>query len=837
MSKTLIIAEKPSVARDIAKALGGFAKQDDWLESSGAIISSGIGHLVTLDVPQARISGKSLSTLPVIPEQFDLMAIERTKSQFQLVKRLMSRSDVSSIVNACDAGREGELIFQYIYDLAGCKKPVQRLWLQSMTADAIRDGYSKMKSSTHYQHLSDAAKCRSEADWLVGVNGTRGVTSLNKILTSIYEMRTVGRVQTPTLAILVNRENDIKNFVPEHFWELEGSFDSADGTYKSKWVDVNFKKEAAEQDQNDDDDGSATKGNRANRIWKKESAQAMLAKCKGVAPSSVTDHQSVKYEFPNQLFDLTTLQRFANKAFKFSAQKTLDIAQALYEKHKVISYPRTDARVLPEDYVQTAKNHLSAIKSVGNFAPHIDTILNNGWVKQSSKRIFDNSGISDHFAIIPTGQISHTMTADEEKIYGVIVESFVSVFFPPAEYAQTTRITLVAGETFRCSGRVLVNPGFLVVSGAKKKNGSMPLVAKDEQVKNKSMALKEMQTSAPSRLTEAQLLGAMENAGKIVDDESLKSALKERGLGTPATRAATIEKLLLDKKTNDKKEVIKIEPDVVRVGKEQHLVPTEKGMTIISFLRDNGLEILTSPAMTGDWEMRLGMMEKGKYLRTDFMREINQFTQKMIDIMRGKTNLKAIAAVPEMVLDCACPCCKMSGSLKSMGEMVLCQACNFMTPMIVASHVMTKEEMETMLGTGRSPLITTLVSRAGKNFSAMLEFNAKTKKTSFVFPERADAESIPDSVEPLKAKCPKCNGQVYLRGGSNARYSCMNNDFSMWQNMGGRIFTDDEVAELIQKGKLENLTGFISTRTNKGYDAGVQLSSDKKKVEFLFNRK
>ena len=834
MTKTLIVAEKPSVAKDLAAALGGCRKVESWWESDSVVITSAIGHLIAIDSEIATIKGRTLNTLPVIPQKFDLKVDPNRQDQFFVVKRLMSRYDCSSVVNACDAGREGELIFRLIYNHAGCKLPISRLWIQSMNPDALRKGMSKLRTDKEMQSLADAAYCRSEADWIVGINGSRGVTALNRILTGIYENRSVGRVQTPTLAMVVDHENFILNFVPEIFWELTGTFKTSEGSYKAKWVNTSIK--AADGESFDEAE------KRKSRITDKNLLDELLAKCKGVDPTSVEDRQKPKRRYSGKLYEMTSLQHEANKRFKLSAQKTLDIAQSLYERHKVITYPRTGSDALPEDYAPTVKSTLKQLRGYEHFGPHIDKIFDKNWVNPSSKYVFDNSRITDHFAIIPTGTMPGSMTKEEAQVFNLIMTRFVEVFFPAAIYSETERITIVSGETFRVSGSVLVDPGFLVVDGYAEKSGvGMCNYVPGSLVKTTGMAAKESKTKAPERLTEGKLLGLMETAGKKMDDESLRDTLKEIGLGTPATRASIIEGLLDD--GSKKQQKIKLAPGeqprlvvpyLVREGKEQFLVPTHKAMSLIAFLRENSLEALTSAAMTGEWEKRLMEMEKGTFKRETFMKMIADETHRIIDIIQKKGNVKPIKDLEATNLGCTCPKCKEPESVNSNGEGIYCSKCDFKIFSIVASHAMTKEEQIDLITKGRSEAISTFISRNGKPFTAHLLLDPQTFRVQFQFPDQINAEPVPDSVVALKVLCPRCKkGEVKLKGGTSPRYACVNGDFTMWQRVSGHLITEEEANELMD-GKTVQVKDLYSARTKNTFNAGLKLSADLNKVEFVF---
>lgn len=816
MAKMLIIAEKPSVARDIAQALGGFAKvEGGWFERGDAIVSSGIGHLVSLQVPEAQTTGRDLESLPVIPERFTPEVIDRTKSQFNLLSKLMRRSDVSEIINACDAGREGELIFRLIYEKAGCNKPMLRMWLQSMTSESIKQAFNGMRPGAEFDNLADAARCRSEADWLIGINGSRGITRLKERQNNAYEMMTAGRVQTPTLAIVVHREQEIRTFVPKDYWEVHATFAAQAGSYVGRWV-ATPDAQAAEGE----DEQSA-----GARIFDLAAAQAMVAKCQGVAPSSVTDQARTTSSAPPQLFDLTTLQREANKRYKFSAKRTLDIAQALYEKHKATTYPRTDASALPEDYIDTATKVVGTFDSDPSYGEHAKRVLSEGWVKPNS-RIFDNTKISDHFAIIPTGTKPSGLDADEAKIYDMVVRRFLAAFHPAAQYNVTTRLTVLVGETFKSSGRVLTEPGWLVVYGQDGPDGGkMPAlcaVQPGEAVQTRSVDLKALQTKPPARFTEAMLLAAMEGAGKLIDDDELRSAIRECGLGTPATRAATLEGLLADRDAMGRAK----EPYLRREGKEQYLAPTEKGFGLVTFLDGNGVQSLTSPKMTGDWEQKLRLMERGQYTRAAFMREIAAMATEIIDVIRNKA---ASVPAPEIV-KLAAPCPKCGSDVRAQVRTFECSAgCGFRLWRDIAQRDLKNEEAEILLRDGEIKSLDGFVSKTKKKFSAGLKLNDE-HKVEFAFEERIE-QPLGNSIG---APCPNCGSVVHARGGDHPQFVCEAGDFKLWRVIAGRALTDDEARELLTKGNLTEVHGFVSTRSKKKFSAGLRLAPDNSKVEFVF---
>ena len=624
MNKTLVIAEKPSVAQDIVRALtptaGKFEKHDEYFESDSYVVSSAVGHLVEIQAPEefdVKRGKWSFANLPVIPPHFDLKPVDKTKTRLNAVVRLAKRKDVDKIVNACDAGREGELIFRLIEQYAGgakpLGKPVSRLWLQSMTPQAIRDGFDNLRTNAQMQPLADAARCRSEADWLVGINGTRAMTAFNSRDGGFF-LTTVGRVQTPTLSVVVEREEQIRKFISRDYWEIHANFHAQAGEYAAKWFNPAHKKDA--------DDAEI----KADRVWNVRDAQAIADAVRG-QPATVSEESKPTTQASPLLFDLTSLQREANGKFGYSAKTTLQIAQSLYERHKALTYPRTDSRNLPEDYVPVVKDTLAMLADSGmkHLAPFAAQAVKGGYVKPT-KRVFDNAKVSDHFAIIPTLQAPHGLSEAEQKIYDLVVRRFMAIFFPSAEYQITTRITTAVGHSFKTEGKVLVKPGWLAIYGkeaadevADAKEGdkgqNLVPVQPNEKVKGDPVDPKGLKTKPPARYSEATLLGAMENAGKTVDDDELREAMGEKGLGTPATRAATIEGLITEKY-------------MLREGRE--LIPTAKAFQLMTLLRGLGVEELSKAELTGEWEYKLAQMEHGKLKRETFMAEIAAMTERMV---------------------------------------------------------------------------------------------------------------------------------------------------------------------------------------------------------------
>ena len=811
MAKKLIIAEKPSVANDIARVLGGFTRHGDYYESRDYVLSSAIGHLLEL-VPPEGVEVKrgkwSFANLPVIPPHFDLQPIERTEERLRLLVKLLARKDVTGVINACDAGREGELIFRYIIRHARNKKPIERLWLQSMTQAAIRDGFEQLRKDRELRPLADAAVCRSESDWLVGINGTRAMTAFNSKEGGFYKT-TVGRVQTPTLAILVEREDRIRSFKPRGYWEIHATFAAAQGEYAGRWFDENFQKTKEDTEA------------RSERVWEEKRAAAIRASCLG-RPGVATEEAKPASQLSPLLYDLTSLQREANGRFGFSAKTTLALAQALYERHKVLTYPRTDARALPEDYLGTVKKTLDAFaeQKASGYARHAALVLKKGWVKPN-KRIFDNKKISDHFAIIPTIQRPRHLSEAEAKLYDLVVKRFLAVFFPAAEYLVTTRITRVEGEAFKTEGRVMTEAGWLEVYGRETESGesaSLVPIENGEKVHAREVEVRAVQTKPPARFTEATLLSAMEGAGKLVEDEELREAMSEKGLGTPATRAQIIEGLIY-------------EDYVHRNGRE--LQPTPKASSLLFALRHFGINELSSPELTGNWEFKLKQMEHGNLPRSEFMDHIVDLTREMVSrIKRGKIPDTAFRTLNT-------PCPKCGGKVQENYRKFKCRKCDFSIWKVVSSREFAPEEIETLIVKRSVGPLTGFRSRAGKPFAAVVRLSPEFR-AEFDFGPQAGADGTTEAVDfsgqtPL-GPCPKCGGRVFEQP---IAYTCENSvgparrcDFRSGRVILQRPIEPEQIQKLLATGRTDLLHRFIS-RKGRPFSAFLVRGADGK-VGFEF---
>jgi DNA topoisomerase III len=783
MSKKLIIAEKPSVATDIARALGGFTRKGDYFESDEYVLSSAVGHLLELIVPEQYDVKKgkwSFTHLPIIPPHFDLAPIDKGHERLNLLLRLIKRKDVTGLVNACDAGREGELIFRYIVQHARVKKPIERLWLQSMTQQSIRDGFAALRKDKDLLPLADAAKCRSEADWLVGINGTRAMTAFNSKEGGFY-LTTVGRVQTPTLSVLVEREEKIRSFTAKEYWEVHARFSAKAGEYAGRWFDPGFKRdEEAER--------------KAERLWRSTEAEAVVAACRGKI-GIATEETKPSTQLSPLLFDLTSLQREANGRFGFPARMTLSLAQALYERHKVLTYPRTDAKALPEDYIPTVKQTLESLKETSAFSTFARQILKQGWVRPN-KRIFDNSKISDHFAIIPTLQLPKQLNEAEQKLYDMVVRRFLAVFYPAAEYLQTTRITRVGEHQFKTEGKVLQNPGWLAVYGrALGEEETLPAIVPQEKVGVTEVSAQAHQTKPPPRYTEATLLSAMEGAGKLVEDDELREAMAAKGLGTPATRAAIIEGLIR-------------EEYIHREGRE--LVPTPKAFSLLFALHMLGTVELASPELTGEWEHKLKLIELGKMTRDEFMEQIWDLVKKVVGIIKtGEIPDVVYATVPA-------PCPKCGGVLQENYRKFQCQKCDFSIWKVTSGREWSPEEVAELVTKRVVGPLTGFRSRMGKPFAAVVRLSEELK-AEFDFGQAAEGDAAPDfSAQETLGACPKCQARVYEHGASYVCEKAVGPERSCDFRSGMVILQQpvdrEQMKKLLESGRTDLLPRFISKK-------------------------
>lgn len=697
----LIVTEKPSVARDIAGSLGKHRREKGALRGDGWTVTWALGHLVELAPPDAygeEYRRWRLETLPILPGRFKMKVNPKTREQYSLVKRLMRDPAVTEIVNACDAGREGELIFAYLYQLAGCDKPVKRLWISSLTPEAIREGFGNLRAGRQMLPLEHAARSRSEADWIVGMNATRA-----------YSVRfgrpgnvlSVGRVQTPTLKLLVDREREIENFKPEKFWTVHARFRRGKDSYDGVWF-----------------------RGRQNRLKEREAAQEIAGKVRRKTGTVQKAERREKTERPPLLYDLTELQRNANAKYNFTAERTLKAAQRLYEERKLITYPRTSSRYLSQDMVPSFKRRIEAAAALPELARFVEELLALPKLPVN-KRIVDDGKVTDHHAIVPTGKrLSGELPPDEAKIYDLIVRRFLAVFFPAARFENTTVVTGVAGETFLSKGRVVLEAGWRAlypdgVGGKREKEPPvLPPVEKGQEWEVAKVAVKEGETKPPPRYSEAAILGAMETAGRFVEDEELRQQMKDSGLGTPATRAAILERL-------------------IQVGYAERrgktLVPTVKGKELISLL---GESTLTLPELTARWEERLAKMERGEESREAFMGDVREFATRVVEHVRNLEGERL--APPQKDVLGECPKCgaPVIETKKSYGCSAWKRGCRFVIWKTVAGRRVTANQARQLLKEGRTARLKGFKSRSGKPFSAVLKLDGEHRVT-FEFEDRA----------------------------------------------------------------------------------------------------
>lgn len=778
MKKILVITEKPSVAEDIARVLGAVRKGDIF-ENDRFVITFALGHLVTLSEPEdydKRYKFWTLKDLPIIPKEFKLKPIKEVKDRFLFIKKLLRSKDFEFVVNACDAGREGELIFRFIYTLSDSKLPIKRLWLNALTPEEIKKGFENLLDGRELEPLSQSAWARAESDWLIGINATRALTRKEGLLFSL------GRVQTPTLAIVVKREKEILSFKPEKFFELFVDFKKGTFKYRGKWC-----------------------RGKEERIFDKNLLKTVLKK---IDKDSGTVEKISKRKgkiSPPLLFDLTELQREANRRFGYSAQRTLKIAQSLYEKHKIITYPRTDSRYLPSSMKKEAKKILKKLGAVGKDFKEFIGDLNKRGIR-FTKRVVNDAKVTDHFAIIPTGKISSSLSREESNVFDLVIRRFISVFYPEAEFLNIKIITDINGEKFKSDSKFLIFPGWMKVYGFKEEGVPEVPIKNGDEVKIIDKEIKEGETKPPPRYTDATLLSAMEGAGKLIEDEDLRELLKEKGLGTPATRASIIERLI---------EVGYLEREGNR------LKPLPKGIKLIESLEKIPLTELLSPELTGEWERKLRQIERREFEYEKFMAEIEELTTEVVEKIKERQGERIKDELYEHIG--TCPIC--GGRVIDGEKSYFCEnwkkgKCKFIVPKKMMGRKITREEVKELIEKGGTPLLDGFWSKNRRKFSAFLEI--KNGKIELTFPEDKIVSN-----EPL-GKCPNCKGNVIE---TERRYRCedKNCEFSLSKNILGHKLTREEVKTLLSGKETERLLFY-----SKGKRFYAKLSLDKGKLRFIF---
>ena len=805
MGKTLIIAEKPSVGQDYARALGGgFQKHEGYLESEDRIVSWAIGHLVELAEPEDyddSLKRWSIKTLPVLPETFKLRPDARGKKQLDILKRLMKRDDVDDIVNGCDAGREGELIFAYILDVARVKKPVRRLWVSSMTRAAISEGFDNLRDGGEMLNLQAAARSRSEADWLVGMNATRAATVRGRALGGVVSL---GRVQTPTLALIVRRDLEIDAFEPETYFQVDARF-GLDGprAYTGRWFE-----------------------GKEDRTSERERADAVAAAAAGAPATVESVKRTERKTRPPLLYDLTSLQRDANSRFGMSASRTLQAAQRLYEGSSagaVITYPRTRSQFLPSDQIGNLKGiargltGLPFARAAAQYVAGLDVL--------PLARVVADAKVDDHHAIIPTGELpTKELSGDDARIYELVVRRFLAVFHPEAKFEDTEIVTVAAEHRFRTRGRRLIEAGwrgaaFGEEAAAEEPQGDedeprqvLPKVDEGERGTCEQAEVLEKQTKPPARYSEASLLRDMETAGKQIEDEEVRQAMKDAGLGTPATRAETIEKLL---------RVGYIE----RLGRS--LRATAKGRQAIGLLHDHAI---TSAELTGKWEQRLTAIERGEESRDGFMDDIRKFTTEVVDYFRNLTAEEVRAQRAEIG-----PCPNGDGVIRENRAAYGCSSwqskeepgCGFVIWKQQKGRSISPGEARDLLEHGQTDLLDGFKTRPSRARLVLAEGN----QVQLIADDgtRLDAPAGPRETI---ATCPKCGGDI--RENSRA-YGCSSwksrkepgCGFVIWKSTKGRAISADEARQVIEQGASD----WMDFKDRKGPFRGRLVLTPEKTVE------
>jgi DNA topoisomerase-3 len=752
MGKTLVIAEKPSVGKDYAKALpGSFKAESDYLESDDFVVSWAVGHLVELAEPEdydPKYKLWSLNRLPIIPDEFHLKPIEgRGKKQLDVLRRLAKRKDVDEIVNGCDAGREGELIFEYIRELLAVDKPVKRLWVSSMTKDAIREGFEHLRDSSEMAPLSAAARSRGEADWLVGMNGTRAATKVGRLEGVV----SLGRVQTPTLALIVRRDLEIDAFVPETYFQVDARFQlDQERTYLGRWFE-----------------------GKEDRTSEHQRAQAVADAASGADASVLSVKRNERKTRPPLLYDLTSLQREANSRYGLSAQRTLAAAQRLYEGSShgaVITYPRTRSQFLPSDQIPTLKRIAASLGGIPAYKPHAEYVA--GLDVLPLARVVNDGKVDDHHAIIPTGDLPRgELSNDDRRVYDLICRRYLAVFHPEARFEDTEVVTEAGGSRFRTKGRRLLEAGWrgpAFGDEPAEPERTLPRIDEGERGTCTSAEVLEKQTKPPGRYTEASLLGAMETAGRAIDDEELREAMKESGLGTPATRADTIERLL---------NVGYIERD----GKA--LVATTKGRDTIELL---GTHALTSAELTGSWEKRLSEIEHGQADRAGFMADIARFTEQLVDYFR-EIRTESLGACPngdgDVIENRSAFGCSSYKSKKEPG-------CGFTIWKTQAGFTIDRDQVRALLEKGevelQGPVEARLVLAEG-NTPAIVD---------------PDGKPLTGALGP----CPNGDGEIKENRRAFGCSSWKSKDepgcgFTIWKSQKGYVVNEAEVRALLEHGE------------------------------------
>ncbi|MCG8417199.1 MAG: DNA topoisomerase 3 [Proteobacteria bacterium] len=833
-SITLIIAEKPSVGRDIARVVGARTRRDGYLEGKDFWVAWCVGHLAELCEPhEYNPAWKSWSPrlLPILPDRFKVRPSRTGARQLRLLRPLMRSRDVANVVNACDSGREGELIFRFVYQLTGCDKPVRRLWISSLTAEAISRGMVRLRPGAELDPLADAARCRAEADWLVGMNATRALTGLVRRSAGRSELMSVGRVQTPTLALIVRREDEIEAFVSEPYWQVRATFDrlvglasnarpTSDGAerYEGIWHRPGQspkKPDPADREQGGDDrQGSPP----ASRLSTRQEAEA-IASAVADRPGRITRvERKTTRERPPLLFDLTALQKTANRRYSMSAQRTLAAAQALYERHKAITYPRTDSRHLTSDMATELPRILAALDRTP-YEKLAAAAQQRGLPR--GKRMIDDAEVGEHHAIIPTGKAVdiERLGAEERRVYDLIARRFLAGFLSDAVFDKTLIETVVADHRFLSRGRVCIESGWQVAeppvrstsstkrtarAGQEQLEQSLSALRRDDPVHTAAAEVCEGKTEPPRRYSEASLLASMERAGRDLDDEALRRAMKDAGLGTPATRAAIIETLL-------KRDYVRRQGRVLQ--------PTQSGRALVAAIP---VADLLSAELTGAWEQKLADIARGRAGRLQFMRDVRSFTTRVVEAIAGARP----PDVGEAEVLGLCPVCR--GEVKEGFKAYSCAtgtSCSFVIYKRIAGRAISPALVRVLLARGRSQVLAGFRSRRGKRFRAALvlgddgkvemafDSDRTTDQTGHTHGSAAQRSRAASGTTPSGPadgpRCPACRkGRIITGqrgwGCSRWRESCR---FVVWFEHGDLRLPEDEAERLFRRGQTRLMDG------------------------------
>lgn len=829
MGKALIITEKPSVARDIANALGGFTEKNkgEYYENDDYVCTYAVGHILTLFAPEdisPEYKRWRLTDLPIIPQEFQIKPVPSQENRVKAIARLAARSDVDRLINACDAAREGELIFREIINYLKINKPVQRLWLQSMVKKAIKEGFERLENGEKFDGLGHAAECRAYADWLIGMNATRALTVRLKSRNERGLSWSAGRVQTPTLSLLVDREIEVLEHRAMPYWKVNAKFSATDHEYEGIWFDPAFKNKDNDRDLKED------------RIFDEERALRIQAAVAGQA-GTAREVRKPSPRKPPLLFDLTTLQRTANSRFGWSATRTLRAAQRCYETHKVLTYPRTSSKVLPEGYKEEVDRILGILSKVPPYAPHAAHLINKG--RLNDDKVFDDAGVTDHFAIIPTGEVS-SLEGDDLKLYDLVTRQFMAAFYPPSVYEDVERITEVVGHLFKSKPpKVLKEAGWEAVFdkqvGQGEETNFPPLARGKDKVDNVPIKgleaeAEKLATKPPPRISEAGLLSLMENAGRQVEDESLASALnKAEGLGTAATRADIIENL----KTRE------------YVGKT--LRPTVKGIRLIDILHRIGASRLTSAELTAKLEFFLSEVEDGKRLPNAFMSEIAEYTKEVVDQAR---DFDFDSIYPDQKPLGSCPKCHEEvferawfygcrESTKRAGK----KNCDFLIWKDHNGRYINRAVVQDLLEKGKTEELDGFISANGTSYKAILALENGQLVRRNVLGSEESPEGFEVNPEPIGA-CPihqedcrvvetaidfVCETKLKARkeGDNNAA------GFSFPRMLCKREVKRTEFSDYLLKKETEFLNGFISKK-GRPFSAKLQMNEGGGGFTFVF---